>query len=468
MSSLIQKSLDTMLSKGHARRLSPVENFFALAQRQKLYKNFTMVVKFKNKINNKGLLYHAVKKIIFQNPLMGCTVVNTDYSDLVTPKPQHDYIKILDKLKFKDLFIDGGNVPKEAAKRMEYINDIVLPYGHGHPFWKLIILDDFTLGYISNHISSDGITAKNFFQDLQHQLTKLSSTNSIPEIDYDNELILDYQTDQHLLPTLPPALDSIISHKPPLWYYPEFLYTMYKISKTCELIQPTINHAHHYKSIKIPPEQLSQIQKMIKSNNVTMTPYLETAWLVSQKQINLLGNTSNVDIITAVDTRHYISSDVDREKYRYGLHACSTHTYWEIMNDFKWSSVRDVHKYMKWGVSTKRALFRLGFITSDKLANKHNLDGFFKDKLKQGKKGNTMFSNVGVVNNSNGEFAFEDVVFAQHMNGTYFKFCFCCATDLLNGGLNIVVSVPKCDIDEDELDLLMKQFEQNVIQGCKE
>lgn len=468
----VKKSLEYMLSKGHARRLSPAENFFALCQRQQLYKNFSLVVKFKSKVNNKGLLYHALRSVILKNPILATTVVDTDYSDVSVPRPDHDHIKILDQLKFKDLFID---VPEKVsiandgnkAHLSQVLNDVALPYGHGNGFWKLVVVDDYTLGYISNHIASDGISARYLFQDLQREFALIDTTILPENEEYDNKFLIDYEKDQDLLPELPQPLDLLVPHKPPLWFLPEFFWNTYMVKKHCYKTNPTAYQPLHYRSIKITPEELSRVKAMTRKQKVTMTPYIQTAWLFSQHQNGLLKDWNFTDMFIAVDTRHYIPHAISRDLYKYGLHACSFHTYWRTVKTYSWAKVRQFSAYAKWAVRSKRALYRVGIINSSKLAKKRNMDKFIREKILNSAKGNTMMSNVGYMSSAHGAFEFEDVVFSQHMRGTYFEYCLCgVSTD--RGGLNFAINVPKNDVDEDTLDALIEDFRKNLINGCDE
>lgn len=466
----IQKSVEAMLSRGHARRLGRVENFFAICQRQDLYKNFSMISTFNHKINSKPLLYHALRSMMLKNSMICTTIADTDHSDLTKPRPQTDYVKILDQLKYKDVFLDLGDKSlDDRDELLNEINDIVLPYGHGNPLWKLAILDDNTLCYISNHCSSDGITAKHFFQDLVHELNEIDESSLPQEDQYDEKLLIDYEQDKSIIPAIPMPLESIVSHKPPLWYYPEFIFNILFIKKFSSRRESTPNSKHHLRSINITSEELSEIKKFIKPHGITLTPYILSTWLWSQYQSGFLTQREKfTDSLIAVDTRHYIPNAIEKNLYKYGLHACSFHTFFRKPQSFNWKSIEKFSEYTKWVVSTGRALYRLGFSTSETLAQKKNMDALLKKIVTQSPKGNTMFSNSGVMLENykdNGKCKVVDSWFSQNMNGTYFLFTLNTVSTKENG-LNIVINTAQQEITNDQFDKLAKIFRENLINGC--
>lgn len=466
----IQKSLEAMISRGHARRLGRVENFFAICQRQKLYKNFNVISTFNHKISSKPLLYHALRSLMLKNSMICTTIANTDHSDISVPRPNTDYVKILDQLKFKDMFLELDNKNlNNKDQLLEEINDIVIPYGHGNPLWKLIVLDDYTLCYLSNHCSSDGITAKHFFQDLTKELNAIDESTLSTEEDYDEKLVIDYEQDKSLIPNLPEPLENLVSHKPPLWYYPEFIGNILFIKYFSSRRPSTPNTKHLVRAINISASELSQIKSQTKPRGITLTPYIHSAWLWSQYKSGFLKETENfTDSIVAVDTRHYIPNAIEKDLYKYGLHACSFHTFFRKPQSFNWNSIIKFSDYTKWAVSTRRALYRLGFATSEKLAQKKNMDAVLRKVVLEGPKGNTMFSNAGVIDDDEvGKFQILESWFSQNMNGTYFLFTLNTLTTK-DGGLNIVVSTPEKEIGDEQFDKLMETFKESLINGCNE
>lgn len=474
----VSESLAQMLVDNvHARRMNSAENFFAICQRQRLYTTFSLMVEFNQKVNDRALLYHAIRNIMLKNPILCITVVDSDHSDLSVVKPQHDYLKVLDELKFKDLFLDPPidvDIVHNKGEFFRKLNDIEIPYGHENTIWKLMILDDYNIVFIANHVALDGISAKHFMQDLQKQLCIMDPTIIMEkDVNYDEELILNYQRDKSKIPKLPKSFDQIVPHNPPFWYIPEFLWNTFFTKRwVWKTSIPSRNESHNHSIINITPEQLQTIKSKTREKAVTLTPYIEIAWLVSQYQIGLFENWSYTDLIVAVDSRIYLPQDIDKDLYRYGLLASSFHTYIPIIKKFLWSKVQQYTNYNQWCVRTKRALFRLGIISSSKIVAKGgqiNMDKVLKDTLLNNPKGNTLFSNLGFIMDNGIEcgdkFKLQNAYFTQHMNGNYFTFCLNCVTTA-NGGMNIIYSVPEKDLSQNKLDELTRKFKENLINGC--
>lgn len=325
----IKSGMDDLERRGHARRLGNLENYFAIAQRQDLYSNFGMFCEFERGCSQSELAA-AIRGVCLEFPLLLHTVVAKKRDEdagfyqreeyLSKPWPDHDYIRVLEKVQMADVVLNEqpeyAELVEEALERFaecggrytsevfEVINEIRIPYSHqSRPNWRLVCFPEEgeekaiwrKFLFLSNHCSSDGISAANFFHDLQRHL------NQLPSDAAENDVIFDYDRDHEKLAELPSPIEKQISYVSPKSFFARLVgaqvireYVGYKspcptISRVCE---PNGNRFHSY-FFNITPDQVNSVKQRLKSKLSvagTLTPYFQASLLVcrlGQEQQNL-------------------------------------------------------------------------------------------------------------------------------------------------------------------------------------
>lgn len=462
--------LETKLRNKHARKMGHFENFFAIFQRLKTYKTFSVIVSYDSKINDPFLLFNSIKPILLKNPLLLTTIVVNDVPDSIVPRP-HDYIKIVNELKFKDLFIaDHEEKVKDLEIDVELfakLNNISLSYGQNELTWKLAILNDYTLAFISNHVLIDGITAKNFFQDLECELNKVdittTTTTNKPLIN-DDSIIFQYSKDFKNLGNLPPSSEDIIipGKKNSYWSIPEFFINQFIYKTFCFNTPSSPNDKINYHYLHISAKQLSKIKKHLISNEkssmnhdrkFTLTPYIQTAWLNAQEKTEIYPlSTTNffTNFVIAVDSRQYISEITDddgdntQDLIKYGLNVGAFSKFYSPVTKFTWNWVDYFNKHLKSSLNTQKSLIPIGLLSWNQFTKNSNMDKLMKKWFKTQTRTNTFFSNLGMVDSRVGlsfKYQIEDVIFTQNLNGYHYDFTINCASTA-QGGLKFVITSP--------------------------
>lgn len=468
---LENETLEEMLEAGHARRMGHIENYFAILQRQKLYKTFSVVARFNTKVNNKALLFHALRPLLLKYSTLAATVVDTDYSDTTIPRPIHDYIKVIDLLRLKDFLYE---LPEEAKSLkdddlLRELNNIELPYADGNVLWKLAFLDDNTIVYISNHCLSDGITAKNLLQDLENEFERLASED-LPDADYDSKILLNYNSDKQQLAKLPPALDTHVKYAPPFWYFPEYLFNFFFIRFLCfnsGVVKPT--DQHQYKTINLSSNEVSALKQRLKENEsdkkITLTPFIQAAWLNAQYNSGIFDNSyfKIADFSIPCNARQYLPSGTDQDQFKYGANTSGAHKFFTPVKKLTWAIVGQYNSYIKYLFQTRRFLYNMGILTMEAIAKTKNLDKIVRESFFGVQRGNTLFSNLGLVQDSNNErYRIQDIKFSQNAGALIFNFSICSVASIA-GGMNIVVSMAENAVPEKSFDLIMENFRHNLL-----
>ncbi len=463
-----KKELELKIQNGHARPMGHVENLFGIYQREKIYKSFSIICKYNKVINDEALLFHALRPILVKYPLLSAAIVDQKIEDSVKPRP-HDYIKVVDKVQLSDVMYELDKEIKtlKDCELLEALNNIVLPYGDDQLTWRLAIIDDFTLAYISNHVLADGITGKNLFQDLQIQLSKLYGSE-IPSIS-PNSLLFNYSTDSTMLNHLPDPSDSVIDYAPPYSFIPECLFNRFIIGRFCPNSHASPGVSINYQTIHISASELSKIKQDLidheEDKKITLTPYIQAAWLNALYKTQVY-NSKVTNFLLAVDARQYFPQE-NIDQYKYGLNTSATNKYFHNIKDFTWSWVGYLNDYIKWCVNTKRPLFLLGFLTLDKIVGNKNLDVEVRKTQHDKIRTNTLFSNLGVVESNRKEVVdIEDCIFTQHFNGSFYDFSINAITTR-KGGLNFVISSPgNASFSKAKFNEAVLAFKENLIGEC--
>lgn len=468
---LEKETLQEMTESGHARRMGHIENYFAILQRQGLYKTFAVLARFNTNVNDKALLFNALRPLLLRYPTLAATIVDTDYTGTTIPRPIHDFIKVIDVLRLKDVLYELPEEVKslKGSDLLKALNDIELPYADGNPLWKLAFLDDHTLVYITNHCLSDGITAKYLLQDLENEFEKLSNETFDTTEDYESKILLNYNSDKQSLAKLPSPIDSVVSYTPPFWYFGEYIFNLLFIKKFCfssGTVSPTDKHI--YRQVHIPAEELALIKKRLENNSsgkrITLTPLIQAAWLNAQYQSGILTNfTQMSDFSVPCDARQYLPPGVDQNDYKYGANTSGSHKFFYPVKKLTWSVVDYFNSYIKSLFQSRRFLYNLGIITLEFIGQKQNLDKVIKESYIGASRGNTVFSNLGLVHDSNNaNYRIQDISFTQSAGSLIFNFAIN-SVSCAHGGMNLVITMAENAVPEEKFDIMVAKFEENLL-----
>ncbi|CCH41198.1 Alcohol O-acetyltransferase 1 [Wickerhamomyces ciferrii] len=474
-----QDQLQDQINNGHARRMGDMENYFGLLQRQKLFKTFAVLVKFNQKINYNDILKKSLRDLFLKYPILACSILDTDYSDLTKPNPIHDYIYTLPKIQLNDILYELPQHIKDSKDDNETllskINDIALPYAQGNTLWKLAILDDYTMVYLSNHCLSDGITGKNVIQDLSNLFEQYLKEPIVSS--GLNKDIINYALDKHQMNKLPVPLDSLVSYKPPISYFFEFGYNL-MVFKFLSFKKNVVQRddKHIYKILNIPANHVSNIKKQLLNHHqsgasdekLTITPFIETSWLNAQYKAGLFKDTwfGLSDVTIPCDARKYLPSDIDNDEFKFGSNVGASHKFFHPVKKFNLENLKYHNEYSKYLFKTKRYLYDLGMMSLNQIQQFKNLDQLIIDSYIGQPRGNTLISNIGIINDSNnGELKVENCYFAQHSRNV-FNF-YLCVSSCKNGGINILITMVENTTSKENFEEIVEKFHENLLNSDK-
>lgn len=380
---------ESLISRGHARRMGHLENYFAIMQRQRMYTNFNMYGELNVEITRDELA-HAVRNILLKHPIMMQAVIPKKYPDWEeyytsdeyynTPFPENDYLRVItSKVKLSDIIIndqteDYGELIQlilDEYKKNNYVFDaymqelignVIVPVGNPNkPNWRLLCLPtDSTSGnkwkrfvYISNHICSDAISSVNLFQDIAHEVTN----NKEETVSFKDDVIVDYEKDCAKIGKLPAPITERVEYRPPLSQLPKimavsFLKTFlnfksnaletrrneeYKVEK--DIPETQMGDVCFDEILNYKPEEVRVLRDHIKNNvhgKCTVTPFIQACFFVAMYQCGqLFGKKQGlkerwlewgVDMAIPSSTRRYLPEDPEiRDMYKYGSNVGGIH-----------------------------------------------------------------------------------------------------------------------------------------------
>ncbi|KAL3232097.1 Alcohol O-acetyltransferase 2 [Nakaseomyces bracarensis] len=380
---------EAMISRGHARRMGHLENYFSIMQRQRMYTNFNMYAELSTEITRDELSI-AIRNILLKHPIMMQSVIPKKYPDWEdyytsdeyynTPFPENDYLRVItNKVKLSDIIIndqteDYGELIQlilDEYKKNNYVFDaymqelignVIVPMGNPNkPNWRLLCLPtDSTTGnkwkrfvYISNHICSDAISSVNLFQDIAQEVTKLNDATPV----YKDDVIVDYGQDCEKIGKLPVPITERIEYRPPLSKLPKimaasFMKTLlnfksnaletrrneeYSVEK--DIPEAQMGDVCFDEILNYKPEEVRIIRDKIKHNvhgKCTVTPFIQACFFAAMHQCGkLFGQKQGfkdrwlewgVDMAIPSSTRRYLPEDPEiRDMYKYGSNVGGLH-----------------------------------------------------------------------------------------------------------------------------------------------
>ncbi|CEP63373.1 uncharacterized protein LALA0_S08e00936g [Lachancea lanzarotensis] len=482
--------LQEMQERGHMRKLGHLENYFAACQRQDLYTNFSMFCEVTASFSRKELS-SAVRAVCLDNPILLHTVIPRNEEDhslkyyisdehISKPVASHEYMRLLQKVDMSDILMNEqpeyASTVKEILELFEtqshrYTSEIFdvgstvrIPYGDASkPNWRLLCLpgtskDSFSnVLFFSNHCSSDASSAANFFKDVCFHLSN-PRVHSAPD-----DVIFDYVTDYKGIGKLPVPIDDRVNYKPPLTYLPRLIgtgivrkYLSYhsKGAVVSRVTKPDAGNRVHSYILNFTPAQVQQIREKIKAHdfNCTITPFLQTCWLVSMYKYGKIFSNSLwewfIDMVVPMHTSQLLPDDPElRAMYRYGSNIggsrynllVSSLNVRDDRNAF-WSLVKYYSGVFHNAKVNNDYLYPLGALMLESVCGKTNVDKLVADDLIGLPREGVVLSNIGFVkpDPEMQRFRINDLYFAQTLGSLRHSFTLSACTTT-NGGMNLVM-----------------------------
>ncbi|SCU80151.1 LAFA_0B07778g1_1 [Lachancea sp. 'fantastica'] len=482
--------LQEMQERGHARELGHLENYFTACQRQDLYTNFSMFCELSDSFTRKELAC-AIRAVCLDNPILVHTVLPRNdknhsleyYSSdehLSKPITSHEYMRLLQKVEISDILMNEqpeyASISKEILNLYEtqghkYTSEIFdigstirITYGDpSKPNWRILCFpgtseDSFSkLLLFSNHCSSDASSAANFFKDLSSHL------NNPPVHSAPDGVIFDYTADYNIVSKLPIPIDERVNYKPPLTYLPRLMgtglvrkYLSYHSNGAVvsRVTKPDAGNRVHSHILNFTPAEVQHMRDKIKAHDskCTMTPFLQTCWLVSMYQYGKIFSGSLrewfIDMVVPMHTSQLLPNDPEvKSMYRYGSNIggsrynllISSLNVGDDKNAF-WSLVKYYSGVFHNAKENNDYLYPLGALMLDMVRGKTNVDKLVADDLLGLPREGVVLSNIGFVkqNPKVERFRISDLYFAQTLGSLRHSFTLSSCTTS-TGGMNLVM-----------------------------
>ncbi|QLG70432.1 hypothetical protein HG535_0A03710 [Zygotorulaspora mrakii] len=504
-----------LIDRGHARRMSILEDYFAVMERQRLYKNFNLYGQF-NQPFTKTQLATALRPILLKYPILATAIIPKqfpDYEPFYTskkyydrPYPICDYIKPAQKVTLQDILLNEQVEHKDTVdtiltKFIEYdyqytgevvelIGSFFFPEFDGStPNWRILCLPlpgekdtgkYSQLVFISNHCLSDGISAVNFLQDLAKAMANArpsKDTNDTPLT------IIDYSQDYKDMAKLPPPITKYVEHRSSLVDLLKLVmsnfvknHLTYKSDAEITARLLPLNPQRYHILLNFNPAQISSLKEVVKRNvhrTCTITPFLEACFLVALHRYGKIFRKNwtewGFDVAVAINTRKFLPEDDElKDIYKYGSSIGGFH-YTHLISSFD-IEYNEKEKFWKlveyyFGLLSNHhdALVGLGILMSDQVCQSQNIDNMLCNDYLNQKRGGLLLSNVGYhPQNTDSSPHIRDLVFSQTAGAL--KFTFGMNAIATNGnGLNIDLNIAKSAISgKDEWLVFCREFESVV------
>ncbi|EDO19018.1 hypothetical protein Kpol_2002p89 [Vanderwaltozyma polyspora DSM 70294] len=507
-----------LVDRGHARRMGQLENYFALLQRQNLYKNFNVYGEINEPID-KFQLGTAFRQMLLKYPILMHVIVPRKYphheeyyaSDeyLNNPQPINDYIKVMENIDLEDILLNSqpeyeaivgklldqykSDGYKYTNRMIEIIGDISIPIcDQTKPNWRLLCLPTkesdkkwHAFVYISNHCAADGMTSMNFFHDIVNGLNDKSS-ETVTEVNGRMNLV-NYAKDHKNISKFPKPITERVEYRPSLSQLPKFMIgniarTKLNYKSPCALtttVDKVDMQTFDY-ILNFTNEEVGKIRKHIKANThngVTLTPFLQTCLFVTLYQFGTIFQKTllewGLDSVLPVNARKYLPEDAElRDSYKYGSNVGGIH-YFNLISSFNikndeaetfWSLVDYYHANYQKAYHNGDTFVGFGLLMSDFIVKNKNVDKLIKEDYVNQKRGGVILSNLGFFpQDTRNEYYLNDLIFAQTFGSMKFTFGLSlCSTNV--NGLNIGISVVRDAFnDRETFEKFCKHYKETII-----
>ncbi|CCH47107.1 Alcohol O-acetyltransferase 1 [Wickerhamomyces ciferrii] len=428
-----------------------------------MYKSFFVMCKYNEKIDDFKILFHSLRLLILKFPILASTIITQNVPINIKPRP-YDYIQIIDEIKFNDLVWDlrpeYSNLLQEDL--LNKLNDLIIPYEDNKLVWRLGILDDYTLIFITNHVLHDGISGKNIFNELSLIFNQLD----LDSLSDDDDIVFNYSQDHLNLGELPKPITDLMNHIPSIKSLPRYIYNSLiepKLFCSSTLIQGHLKNIHY--RVNINPMELLKIKSLLSKNSfnnvkLTLTPFIQSIWNYTLYQDEYYKSSKSL-LGIAVDSRQFINKD-EQDLYKFGLNVSGFSKISKPMKLITWNKINQINQDLKISLKLKKPLYSMGILGWDKMIKNKHLDVDLP-KIMNKRTGST-FSNIGIILNnseSNDKFQIIDAMFTQHFNVHFYDFSIT-AISTMTGGLNIIITSPE-SIGIENLERICKKFHENLV-----
>lgn len=527
-----------LIDRGHARRMGHLENYFAMMQRQKMYTNFSIYTELSEPVSW-SQIGRSLRKLFLRHPILIHTIVpkrtpehesfylSEEY--LSKPYPQHDYIRVLDDVKFRDLILNWqpeyrGIVDrlmvqytqddyKISGKFSEILSTLVIPIADPErPNWRLMILPSQCDGnerditqksvskilYISNHCCADALTGINLLQDM---CSHINDTENLSDVEENGEIeswvLVDYAKDSNEMYKIELPITDRLDYRPPLTSLPKImLSTMVKDrltyrssgmrTKRCDELNEPLTYDYVF---NIGKDELNMIRSQIKERathmGTTITPYLQACWLLAlQRTANLFKYNWlewGTDVTLPSSTRKllpFFSEDSElAESYKYGSNVGGLHYfYWisklRIADDERdkfWMLVNEYDGYFRDAWAKGDHFSGLGTLMLDVVTQKQNIDKMITDAYLNQSRGGTVLSNAGFfpqLRDHQDGVHLCDLIFSQTPGALKFAFGVNIASTDVNG-MNVSLSMVRGTLrSREEWHALCREYRRIIDHFC--
>ncbi|KAK9234890.1 alcohol acetyltransferase [Lipomyces kononenkoae] len=357
-----------------------LETYFATRTSIDYYTSVCVWTKF-NRPVEKSRLYPAMHALIGRNPALSTVVL-----DSKTKSIKFALAKEIDLDKMIEYRSSSGSFEEFLAE----LHDIRFTYDTMTPVWKLFVWNENTVAFVFDHAPFDGVSGALFHVQLANLLNDQSAVLS-------EELSPIVNVDQST--KLAPALESIVSTSPPLWFVARMLLAEFGpkwgLSEPAERYGNIFAPYTHpvegttYRILEIPAERVKVLLHKCRAHNTTMTGLFHTMLLMgmSKAYIGVRGFQTSVPI----NARRFLSSIPDAAN-EMGAFVFKYQEVTAAQEEFSWDEVIRFANSLRKG-TTRRAGYNLGML-------KYlfgNISGWMEAKIGKVRQEEVMeLSNLGV------------------------------------------------------------------------
>lgn len=509
---------EDLISRGHARRMGHLENYFALLNRQDMYGNFSTYCEYKFDINLVQLA-DVLRDIFLKNPILIHTIIPKNYPNheefyrseeyLKKSWPEHDYIKIIPKLTMNDILINEqfeytdlfnqilkqfkDDNDKISSKLTELIAKIRIPIAHPtRPNWRLLLLPSDEgerlrhVVFVSNHCASDAMSAVNLFQDIGQGLNKLQNDSNFKLDKFANHedsfIIIDYSKDYENLNRIPVPITERIDYRPTWILLIKFIITVISMSflrfqlpnsASTRLKEDEAQGKENYHyTITISTDKLTLLRKQVKENNASMTGFLQACFSIVLKEYGIFDkrpwNEIGFDVSIPNDNRRVLPQELVEEQYKYGANVAGSHYCFPIYR-FNRNALWTLSKENTDVIRNADYNSGLGSLMMEMVYKNQNIDKTIADSYLGNSRGGIILSNVGLQGekpNDEVPTGIQDLMFVQDVATLNFGMIINVCSTPASGMHVCISSIEDMLHDRENFTNVCESLEQLIDQYC--
>lgn len=420
-----------------SRELDTIEKFNICRNCNDVYSNFALTGHYNFPIT-KELLSQGLKTLIEEFPVFQNAVKRFGGDDIKDGYGNYRIVK-LEEILF-DTVVTIIDRPF-AESELEYINEIKCEPNADKPTWRVLLFSNNYLTFLNDHLLFDGESGKNFHSELCRIFSNLKDAKFVNKLyTFDDSEVTLPTTKKYdlyrysywdlfkyliwdLLPKVVKELynQTFMENYPNIYQYPRF----------------TSQHKKTYKSnlrlIKIEKEQMPELLKVLKFNNVTITAFLNVFFNYCLQNTILAKHSSQllstVSCIPISGRRYYSQTD----DLKFGYMVTSVDLYSEPITkmDSNWFPImRSINSQLEKEIKSRDRFRIYGFL--DNL----NIYDFVKPKEQANASLLFEISNLGFANIHNDEWKVDDLFFTQ-TTGVSSPFVFSVASTINGTNINL-------------------------------